>query len=231
VGTDKKWNQYEVPRGHLWTSKEIQRLKTKTLGNAPICIIWAGPDLFPLYIHWLKYRKVVTFFQSSHALKAYPVEDYRYLMMSYVFAEYIKDEIWQDMVISAILQRLRTSDTQGQRHFVKSFTGDLVRGVYRYTAQNSPLRSFVTASLVCFGTHDDFLRLRDQGGPGDFFADLNVHLSKAYEDLKSVGRGHGRTQAGFSMSTKSGPQEPDCIYHLHVTSGTPCWRKIPEFAW
>lgn len=257
VGRTSSWTEYVVRKDSVETSVVIKSeiKKSKYLGPPVISIRWTGLDVFPLYLYWLGNRKVPTFSQLHDKAKVIPESDYLDLMTCYSFGNHIKDELYQDMVISTIMATLLRSinDHAHRRLFVTSLSPTFVSELYRgdrALPADSPLLKFIVLVLPRLLTKEDYTRIEQQQGyPSEFLAQLCASTGRALLEknattvptLPKAGQPQNSKppnaisgRDGKQKEVSSKPERPiewtDCYYHLHTRSGSACWRTRPEFS-
>jgi hypothetical protein len=222
----------------------IDSWEKKEFGPALLSLQWNSSNVFPNYLHWLQYRKVLT---VSEFPKPSSQSDYADLIKFYCWGSYIEDEIYQDMVVSAIIERLASSNERDRRNFLATFGPNFVSGIYQNTTTDSPLRRLIIYALTCIATEKDWARFGElKGFPSEFLIKIAASTGKALaKETTAATRSTPRLKelntvdtriVRFSEAkapltfTKATAEETECTYHHHVRSGLFCWRKMDEFS-
>lgn len=207
-----------------------------------ISVKWFGDNVFPHYHHWLQHRKVITISEFPNRGPA----EYDHLIKCYCFGAHIEDETYQDMVVSAIIDRLVRSNALNRRYFLGLFQPKFVNDLYANTAPDSPLRRLIVYALTCIAEEKDWIALGKKSGfPSDFLLQMGIAKGKEMakptmtqagstprlkelgtDDTRLVRFSDPKTTLTFS---KEIAEETECNYHHHVKTGGRCWRKLEEF--
>jgi hypothetical protein len=93
----------------------------------------------------------------------------------------LDDMLFQDMVISSIIERLRKWDEadKGTPPFVYALTSSLVTGIYTSEGEECLLRKLIVDAVARFGKTLDFEHFgEDRGHPVEFIREIMVALGR-----------------------------------------------------
>jgi hypothetical protein len=120
---------------------------------------WSGPNVWDMYEHWLYSRQVLTTSELHAKARASDANFLRGhfvdLLAAWCFGQTIADVVFQDMVMSALAMRLRSSSGQ-QSEFIYCLIPKLVVPVYGRTTEGSPIRILVADAVARFDQVHDF---------------------------------------------------------------------------
>lgn len=235
--------------------------------------------MFTLYLAFLRTGTILTVGELPRGFRGLEstTDDFLNLPSAWGLGLTLCDAVYQDKVMSSIIQRIRIWKGAGTAPVMEALTSDKVRRMYANTEENGPLRRLLVDAAARYGREADFLRFKqDVDYPLAFIKDVLVSLGRVKESV--VGHSVG-PQVAITTTTQMPPPPPstqragpyphappfapssflwaeqkpsvqqprsilrnpasstrqvrfigpdfgsdECVYHLHLTSGAPCWR-------
>jgi hypothetical protein len=202
--------------------------------------------MFAHYLHWLEHCKVLDVTKhASNGSKA----NLSSLIAQYCFGVHIENEIYQDVIISTIIDKLAALTQEEKTRFIGYLHPGIVTAVYRDTTHDSPIRKLIVYAMTRIPTETEWIYLKNcQGWPYQFLADLTRSTGQALVKSKNqepqsqlrlsntgtvatTGRKAVRFwDTGLPLTfQKTSAKETECTYHHHIKSGNPCWRKQEKY--
>lgn len=200
-------------------------------GPAVVSIPWEEGSVFPSYLHWLNNRKVED------------GKSWAYMIGCYCWGSHIQDEVYQDMIISSIIERLRRANEAERRKFLETFNPKFTSKVYKLTSdRESPIRKLIVYAIGCVATEKDLAKPLGEmtGWPNDFTVKMAAIAGKALKEktggTKGIASGDKRAVRFVDATehvplafAKDSADESECTYHHHTKRGLICWRRLEEF--
>jgi hypothetical protein len=203
---------------------------------------WSGPNVWDMYEHWLYSRQVLTTSELHAKARASDANFLRGhfvdLLAAWCFGQTIADVVFQDMVMSALAMRLRSSSGQ-QSEFIYCLIPKLVVPVYGRTTEGSPIRysmAFIKDLMLAMVAERDrqiaisTLQVQDVD-----LKDGSAAPNTAPTHCTPTPQGPSSILKNGVPKSSSEPKRvkfklhnfaPDeCVYHLHAKSGRACWRE------
>ncbi|KAJ4376131.1 hypothetical protein N0V83_001412 [Neocucurbitaria cava] len=193
---EKGLAEHIVPRSLIRTSAVLRA----QLNARVICIYFHGSlHVFDLYRAWLNTRNVLTTSEladNNQSEGTTTKEDYICLLCCWGLGHTLQDTLYQDMVASSIIQRVKAWTGTTTVPFVYALTSSMVGIVYGDTAANAPLRRLVVDLAARHGKEADFAHFRqDSAYPAGFIKELMVALGREKERLSAQVQSLRRSQA------------------------------------
>ncbi|KAF2865171.1 hypothetical protein BDV95DRAFT_672899 [Massariosphaeria phaeospora] len=182
--------------------------------------------VFNVYLHWLYHRTILTIAElcllnghkdtRSEAEIAY--HDFEDLVLCWGFGHMLQDDRFKDMVMSAIVGRVKHGSDQAQ--LVQSLTPQNVKTIYEVTSPESPLRAFLADAVVQFAVPEQ-VQYFGKNHPIEFISTVLVKYSQALSQAKAASDGQVKKVA--FLNDTAFPDE--CVFHEHTKTNRPCWRR------
>ncbi|KAF2278724.1 uncharacterized protein EI97DRAFT_440252 [Westerdykella ornata] len=200
--------------------------------NPPVVEIrWSNEQTFQTYHHWLLTREVRTN-NDRNGTTQNATAYYNDLIKCGTFGDLIKDNLFQDMIMSAFTGRLR-QPSGDQYCFIAALTMETLKLVYDTVLPGSPLRQIIPDVVGRFATVASFESMKKATGlPRDFIIDSMVAAVKERDRLKAALKETSecaiepakRVRFKGEIPQPQGFAPNECVYHLHNKDGQPCWR-------
>ncbi|KAF2278725.1 uncharacterized protein EI97DRAFT_430976 [Westerdykella ornata] len=162
VGTADKNEVHKICRKSIQTSDFLKSHINAWRGTGPpqVNFTWRGPNVFGLYDHWIHTRSVHTTAELNGARNRDPVVEYGDLLTLWALGNDLQDILFQDMVTSAIIARLRVPNGDSSSfplRFNTIFANNLYDGPRPYHLCECSLRT-VSHILVRWTSSNAFIR-------------------------------------------------------------------------
>ncbi|KAF2126883.1 hypothetical protein P153DRAFT_407201 [Dothidotthia symphoricarpi CBS 119687] len=120
-----------------------------------IRVQWHGTlDVFDIYHAWLYSHKALTSaeLKSKQPPTVSTKSDYTDLICCWGMGQTLRDETYQDMVMSSIINRLQRWTSSLPPPFIYAQTASTVVGIYRETTADASLRKLIVDAVARSGT-------------------------------------------------------------------------------
>ncbi|KAF1849501.1 uncharacterized protein K460DRAFT_394319 [Cucurbitaria berberidis CBS 394.84] len=176
--TTNAFVEHTIQRSLITTSAVL----ISQLHHPSIHIHWNGTlDVFAMYRAWLYSRDVLTKSELVGKDPSVGTTKFEYinLIACWGMGQTLQDAVYQELVISSVIQRLQTWTGTDTPPFIYALTAPVVDGVWRETVAGAPIRRLIIDTTARLGHAADFQHFReDSGYPIAFIKDLMVALGR-----------------------------------------------------
>ncbi|CAO2651823.1 Nn.00g001060.m01.CDS01 [Neocucurbitaria sp. VM-36] len=161
--------------------------------HAPIIhFYWHGTlGVFDMYRAWLQTHKVLTNSEvaSKDPSAGTTQSDYVALICCWGMGQTLRDTVYQDMVMSSIIERIHAWTGPGTVPFIYALKSPVILTLYHQTSVDAPLRRLVVDLAAKLGREEDFQHFKqDTAYPLAFITDLMVALGREKDRPSALGQ-------------------------------------------